>query len=360
MLIDVRNKLNSFLYSSILKPVFFMIDPELMHKFFIQVGRSLGSNPVSKAAVSAAYNYQDRRLEQTLGGMKFRNPVGLAAGFDKNAECISVMEDVGFGFVEVGSVTAKSCKGNNGVRLKRLINHNSLWVHLGLNNKGADEVAKKLRKGKFKIPVAVSIAKTNSPETTSAEPGMKDYLYSVRKFENKANYIVLNISCPNSYGGLSFSEPPLFEMLMKEIKKMKIRTPIFIKMSPDLSRKNIDKIVSLSEKYGVMGFICSNLTKKHNLGKGGLSGKIVEKRSEEMLSHIYKKTKGKFILIGVGGIFSAEDAYRKIKLGANLVQLITGMIYRGPSIIGEINYDLLKLLEKDGYKNVSEAVGKGL
>jgi len=147
---------------------------------------------------------------------------------------------------------------------------------------------------------------------------------------------------------------------LREVRKFKVKKPIFVKMSPDLDKKNIDEIIRISGKYKIAGFILSNLTKKHKIGKGGLSGKVVEKKADELLSYFYKKTKGKYFLIGVGGIFSAEDAYKKIKLGANLVELITGMIYNGPGLISEINQGIVELLKRDGYKNVGEAVGKGV
>jgi dihydroorotate dehydrogenase len=147
---------------------------------------------------------------------------------------------------------------------------------------------------------------------------------------------------------------------MNRIKLLKIKKPIFLKISPDLSRESIDVILKIAIKNGIDGFICSNLTKKKGTKSGGYSGKILEEKSNELLKYVYEKTKGKKIIIGVGGIFSAEDAYRKIKLGASLVQLITGMIYEGPGLIGEINEGLVKLMEKDGHKNISEAVGKGL
>jgi dihydroorotate dehydrogenase len=148
--------------------------------------------------------------------------------------------------------------------------------------------------------------------------------------------------------------------LLKEISKLKINQPVLVKMSPDLPEKNVDEIIRISLKYKIKGFVCSNLTKEGIKGSGGYSGKIVSKKSDELLAHIYKKTKGKFVLIGAGGVFSAEDAYRKIKLGANLVQLMSGMIFEGPSLIGEINHGLAKLLKKDGFKNIAEAVGKGI
>jgi len=360
--VRIRNSFNGFIYQRLLKRVFFMFDAELMHKSFIKFGKLLGSNVFTKRFIRLHYGYSNRMLNQKLMGIDFMNPVGLSAGFDKNGKIISIISDVGFGFSEIGSVTALKCAGNSGKRLERIPERKSLWVHLGLNNNGCDEIVKRLRGKKYRIPFGVSIAKTNCKETADDKNGVKDYIYSLREFNrnNVGDYYVLNISCPNAYGGQPFNRPKVYEILLKEVVKLKIKKPIFVKMSPDLTKKNIDEIIKISGKYNVQGFIVSNLTKKHKVGKGGLSGKVVSDVSDEMLSYIYKKTKGKYFLIGVGGIFSAEDAYRKIKLGANLVELITGMIYQGPGLISEINQGIVRLLKRDGYKNIGEAVGKGV
>ncbi|MEK6893733.1 MAG: quinone-dependent dihydroorotate dehydrogenase [Nanoarchaeota archaeon] len=356
-----RQKIVGYLYTNFAKKVFFMFDAELMHSAFIKIGKFLGEYWSTKKATGLFFDYQDKCLEQEICGVKFRNPVGLAAGFDKNAEMISIMENVGFGFSEVGSISGRASKGNTGQRMKRLIKEKSLWINLGLNNCGAEKVYRKLSNKRFKIPFGVSIARTNSRETAEDDMAIEDYCFSAEKFRDIGNYLTINISCPNAYGGQPFSSPKRFEKLMKAIAKLKIEKPIFVKLSPDLDKENVNSILKISEKYGISGFICTNLTKHHQFNKGGVSGKILEKKSDEMLGDVYRKMRGKkrkFILIGCGGIFSAEDAYKKIKLGANLVQLITGMVFQGPGLIGKINYELAELLKKDGFKNVSEAVGK--
>jgi dihydroorotate dehydrogenase len=359
-LIKVRNGFNGYIYVNIIKRIAFLFDAEFTHRFFVSFGKILESNFLTRALTRIMFDYENNKLEQNILGIKFENPVGLSAGFDKNAEIIDIISDVGFGFTEVGSVTAKYCSGNKGKRLERIKEKESLWVNLGLNNNGADEISERLRDKKFDIPIGISIAKTNCAETVNDSAGISDYIYSLRKFEKEkvGDYYVLNISCPNAYGGQPFSRPEAFEGLMKEVKKLKIKKPIFVKMSPDLTNKNVDSIIKISRKYGVKGFVCSNLTKKKEKKSGGYSGKIVEKDSDKLLRYIYSKTRGEFVLIAVGGIFSAEDAYMKIKNGANLVQLITGMIYRGPNLISDINQGIVGLLEKDGYKKIKEAVGR--
>ena len=184
------------------------------------------------------------------------------------------------------------------------------------------------------------------------------------------DYFTINISCPNAYGGEPFCGPLNLEALLFELDKIQIDKPIFIKLPPDLSEKELDEILEISKKHSVHGFVVSNLTKDPvnikidkeefknvSKGKGGISGKPVEDLSNKLIARIYRKENGKFIIIGVGGIFSAEDAYKKIKLGASLVQLITGMIFEGPQLIGQINEGLTRLLKKDGFKNISEAIG---
>tara|TARA_Y100000034_G_scaffold136608_1_gene214113 strand:+ start:899 stop:1981 length:1083 start_codon:yes stop_codon:yes gene_type:complete len=346
-------------YKSILKPLAFKRDPEETHNKAIKLGIKLGKSPLFKSLLSNIYNYENPILSQNLLGIKFKNPVGLSAGFDKNAELSDILPTIGFGFAELGSITAKPCSGNKGTRIKRLPNKESLWINLGLNNKGADKIYNSLKSISPQIPLGISIAKTNCKETVKEKVAISDYLYSIKKFANlkQASYLTINISCPNAYGGQPFSDPKLLSQLLSKVSALKMKKPIFIKISPDLDKKTIDETLKLAKKHKISGLICSNLTKKHKEKSGGLSGKPLEAKANNLISYIYKKTKGKFVIIGVGGIFSAEDAYKKIKLGASLVQLITGMIYEGPSLISEINRDLVNLLKKDGFKNISDAIG---
>lgn len=348
-------------YKRVVRPICFCFDAEKIHRLFIRIGSILGSNSLTKNITRFLFDYQNSLLEQKIFGIKFRNPVGLAAGFDKEASMISIMEDVGFGFVEVGSLTRMECAGNTGQRMKRLIDKRSLWIYLGLNNRGSDAAFLDLRNRKFKVPYGVSVAKTNCKETVDNEIAIEDYIYTLKKFSKLAQYFTLNISCPNAYGGQPFSSPLLFEKLMKEVVKLKLTQPVFVKISPDLTRENLDKVLEISRKYNVQGFICTNLTKKNtSFDNGGCSGKMLEKYSDEIVKYVYLKTrnwKRKVIVIGVGGIFSAEDAYRKIRLGASLVQLITGMIFEGPALIGDINRGLERLMIRDGFKKIEEIIG---
>ena len=342
-----------------------MMDSEKVHRKIVKLGKRFGEDIGMRRLVSDLFDFQDNKLKQEVLGIKFRNPVGLSAGFDKNGEIIGIMEDVGFGFTEIGSVTALQCPGNKGKRMSRLVDKKSLWVNLGLNNNGVDEIVSRLSKKRYGIPYGISIAYTNCEDNKDTGIALKDYILSLKRVNerNVGNYVTLNISCPSLKKDRPFLDPGEFEKLMKEVKKVKFEKPLFVKLSPDVKKKDVDSIMRIAKKYGISGIVCTNLSKNHNLKSGGLSGKAVEKESDEMLkyvSQVNKKKKYGFVLIGVGGIFSGEDAYRKIKLGANLVQLITGMIYEGPQLIGQINNGLVGLLEKDGFSEISEAVGKDI
>lgn len=362
----VRNYFLSANYKYILKPLFFSLDPELVHDTTVFLGKGLGKTRITKRIATSLFNYQHPSLSQTLLGMTFKNPIGLAAGFDKDANLTDILPDIGFGFEEIGSVTAQPYAGNPKPRLTRLQNSDSILVNYGLKSRGAKAISKKMRNKKFRFPVGISIAKTNCLETIDVEKGIDDYLESLEQFVNIGNYFTLNISCPNTFGGQPFHSPQLLDKLLSKVDDLGLIKPVFIKFSPDLSTNEVDQIIEIAENHRVAGFIMGNLTKNHNSKKiydqdlpekGGLSGKVVEALSNKLIKHIYQRTKGRYIIIGCGGVFSAEDAYKKIKLGASLIQLITGMIYQGPQVISQINLGLVKLLQKDGYKNISEAVG---
>ncbi len=356
--VKARNFLIKAVYKSVIKKICFMFDAEKVHNVFISLGKLLGSSRASKFLARTLFGYQNKMLEQNIFGIKFSNPVGLSAGFDKNAELLNIMGDVGFGFAEVGSITSKACQGNSGKRLIRLPDEKSIWVNLGLNNKGAKAIASNLKNRKFQIPFGVNIAKTNCQETVDVQIGIEDYISSLKEFKDIGDYYTLNVSCPNAFGGQPFHNPKLCESLLKKVSKLKIKKPIFVKLSPDIKKSDIDKIIALAYKFKISGFVCSNLTKENSKKSGGFSGKIMEEKANALLSYIYKRTRGDFVLIGVGGIFSAQDAYKKIKSGASLVQLLTGMIYEGPNLISDINIGIAKLLKADGYTNISQAIGK--
>ena len=355
-------------YKNVIKPILFKTDPERIHDFMTKIGSLLGKFVLTRKGVAVLFRYKHQRLVQVVDGIEYKNPIGLSAGFDKDANLTEIMPSIGFGFEEIGSVTALPCKGNPKPRLWRLPEYKTLVVNYGLKNQGCKAIAKKLQHKKKIFPLGISIAKTNCKETVDINAAILDYYESFITLEPLADYITINVSCPNAFGGQSFSSPELLERLLTKLDTIKNKKPRYIKISPDLSKIDIDNLILISKKHNIQGFIVSNLLKNREksgipperfskIGYGGLSGKAVEKNANELISYIYKKTEGQFTIIGCGGVFNANDAYAKIRAGASLIQLITGMIYEGPGLIKDINKNLVILLEKDGFTNISEAIG---
>jgi len=365
--VSVRNQINAGFYKQILKRIFFQLDPETIHDRMVFAGRILGSNAVSRRLTALGFSYSEPRLQQDVLGIKFPNPVGLAAGFDKDAQLVDILPSVGFGFAEVGSITGEPCEGNPKPRLWRLKKSKGLVVYYGLKNEGCQKIAARLKNRKFQIPIGTSIAKTNCPETADARRGIEDYAKAFSEFTKIGQYFTLNISCPNAYGGQPFTDAVSLDQLLERIDQIPTKKPILLKISPDLSKSEVDAILDVVSNHRVHGFVCTNLTKDRGSKKivertvpekGGISGKVVEDLATEIIRYIYKKTKDKYVIIGCGGVFSAEDAYKKIKAGASLIQLITGMVFEGPQLISEINLGLVELLKRDNLSNISQAVGR--
>ncbi len=352
--IKIRNKIFALAYRNIFKPVAFAIDPEKVHDWATLVGRFLGSNPITRAFTRLMFDYSHPSLEQEVLGIHFKNPIGLSAGFDKNAQLTALMPCVGFAYEEVGSITGEPCEGNPKPRLWRHKDLKSIRVYYGLLNDGCEKIAARLQKARFTSPVGISIAKTNNPETCETDAGIEDYVKAFKAFAHIGAYTTVNISCPNAYGGQPFTDAKKLKALLQELDKIPTKKPVFLKLSPDLSEGELNEILDISRAHRIDGFVCTNLTKKHHFGDGGLSGKAVEALANAQIRTVYQKMKGKTVIIGCGGIFSAEDAYAKLKAGASLLQLITGMIYEGPQLISEINQGLVELMKKEGVSSVSE------
>jgi dihydroorotate dehydrogenase len=364
----------TILYEKLLKPLLFTQDPERVHDAFTFYGQAAGALPPCRWVLSLLYNYRHPALGQTVGGVRFENPVGLAAGFDKDCRLMKVLPSVGFGFEEVGSITAEPYKGNPGPRLVRLPADRSIIVYYGLKNKGAERLLKRLLGKRFRFPIGVSVAKTNK-RFTSEEEKLDDWLKGITLLTDVGTYMTINLSCPNTYDKSNYCDPKLLGMLLRRIDEEKIRfgKPVFLKLTADLTEAQADEIIRLcAPRSYITGFILANLVKNRNRVRlqtpvhiyeqysGGLSGKVVQLKALSLVRHFRQQAGNRFVLIGCGGIFTAEDAYAYIKGGATLIQLITGMIYRGPGTIKEINKGLVKLLKQDGYKNISQAVGAEL
>lgn len=366
LLIALRNKIIATTYTHLLKRIFFRIDPERVHDAMTYVGQRLGKYALTRTVTRIAFGYAHPALEQTILGIRFANPVGLAAGFDKDALLTDIMGSVGFGFEEVGSITGRACAGNPKPRLWRMKRSKGLVVYYGLKNAGCELIAKRLDTTRAAIPIGTSIAMTNDETTATREAGIADYAKVFKALSDIGNYFTINISCPNTCMGEPFTEPDALDDLLTHLDAIETSKPIFIKISADLPREKLDAIIAIADKHRVHGFVCTNLTKDRSNENikdadvpvyGGMSGKMVKDRSDALITHIYAKTKGEYVIIGCGGIFTAEDAYEKIRRGASLVQMITGMIFEGPQVISEINRDLVKLLKADGFMTIAEAVG---
>lgn len=372
-LIGGRNFIFKLFYGGLLRPILFFTDPEKIHNRFVSLGIALGRTPWGRFLTKSAFSYTHPSLKQTILGLTFPNPVGLAAGFDKNAQLTEIIPSVGFGFEEIGSVTGEPCAGNPGKRLWRLRKDKSLVVYYGLKNDGCLAIVQRLAKKKFFIPLGVNIAKTNNQNTVTEKDGIKDYVKAYAAFaKNKIGaYFTINISCPNAFSGEPFVDPQKLNRLLTVINEAKkyyqSTAPLFLKLPLDLSSEKIDALLAVARAQKIAGFVCANLAKdraqvslkeKNIPAQGGLSGRPTKDASTELINYLYKKTGREFVIIGCGGIFSAADAYAKIKSGASLVELITGMIFEGPQLISDINRGLVKLLKKDGYTSISQAIGQ--
>lgn len=360
------------MYETILRPAFFRFDPERVHDRVTGFGEFLGSNFLTRWIVALFCDYRHASLETTVAGVHFRNPIGLGAGFDKDMRLTKIMPAVGFGFMEVGAITHFPYAGNNGLRLARLPDDKALLVNYGLKNEGAEAAAQKLKALTFSFPVGINIAKTNRADIKGAA-SIEDYVATYRMLARRFAYVTINISCPNAQDGCTFQDPVMLNGLLRALSKEEKPRPVFLKISAHLSRDEVDAIIAVAGRYRfVDGFVVANLAKDRSLLRlhsspaaldaipaAGVSGAPMRRLSTEMIRHIYRTTKGRYVLIGLGGVFTAEDAYEKIKAGASLVQMVTGLIYGGPMAVRRINRGLVELLARDGYATVAEAVGKG-
>ncbi|PZE20945.1 quinone-dependent dihydroorotate dehydrogenase [Paenibacillus xerothermodurans] len=360
------------LYKKILKPMLFRMDPEKAHHLTIDGLHTASKLPAGQALLRRLYTVpRCPELECTVFGIRFPNPVGLAAGLDKNAKAVRGFSSIGFGFMEVGTVTPKPQTGNELPRLFRLPEDSALINRMGFNNVGADEMAQHLEEaGRYTIPVAVNIGKN---KTTPNEHAEDDYRACIRRLYTYADFFVVNISSPNTPDLRSLQHGDDLSRLLAAVQdEMQLQhgrhggasKPILVKIAPDLREEEITYIVQAIVQSGVSGVIASNTTIAreglihHHKGEaGGLSGRPLTERSTRLIHTIYDATGGKLPIIGSGGIFTAKDAYDKICAGASLVEIYTALIYEGPELIRRLNQGLRELLHKDGFRHISEAVG---
>ena len=339
-----------------IRSLIFKFEPELAHDLAI---KALKYNFVPPKKI--LYN---KLIETEIFSKTIPNPIGLAAGFDKDAEVYNRIFDLGFGFAEVGTVTPLKQYGNEKPRVFRLEEDKALINRLGFNNSGSENVLSRIAKNKPKGLLGINIGPNKD-----SEDRLKDYLICFKKFHNFADYITINISSPNTENLRSFhNESELRELLKlinEEKKLLNSKVPLVVKISPDIHEKDVSIISDLLLKFDIGAVIISNSTDTtrenliniNKLEKGGLSGKPLEKKSNNLISKFYEILKGKIIIIGVGGVDSGKSAYEKFLRGANLIQLYTGMVYQGPNIASKISEELINILEKKGVKNISDIIG---
>lgn len=358
-------------YQRIVKRILFLFDPELVHERMTANGELMGNIGLVKAGFSLVTNSDNSGLTQDIAGIHFKTPIGLSAGFDYNAQLTGILPSLGFGYGSIGTITRYPYEGNPRPRLGRLPRSRSLMVNKGFRNLGSRRIIQKLEGKHFSYPVGVSIGRTNTTLFTSLSDAINDIQACFSAFEDSYMhhaYYELNISCPNLLVDISFYETKVLTQLLRAVTGMHLSRPLFIKMPIDKSDAEVKEMLDVIVQYPVAGIIIGNLQKKRDVPAlvpeevakfkvGNFSGKATWDRSNELIALAYKHVGKKLTIIGCGGVFCAEDAYTKIKLGASLIQMITGMIFQGPFVVAQMNHELAALLKRDGYKHISEAVG---
>ena len=360
-------------YKKLLRPILFRFDPESVHGFVMgMVDLALGWGPI-RAAVRKLCRVDEPVLEQQLWGLTFDNPVGLAAGFDKNAEHFNELAALGFGHVEIGTVTGEGQAGNERPRMFRLPADQGLLNRMGFNNQGSQKVAARLAGTAIEPLLGVNIGKT---KVVSLEEAPADYEKSFRRLYDYARYFVVNVSSPNTPGLRSLQNREPLEQLLDHLQSVNDemadrrggeRRPILLKIAPDITEGQLDDILDVVEACELDGVIATNTTIERDglqtpgqdeLGPGGVSGRPVRQRSLELIRLIYRKTDGKLPIIGVGGIFDAADALETIRAGASLVQVWTGFVYEGPMMVRRINRGLRRACKAHRWGSIAEARGQ--
>lgn len=335
------------MYKQVLKPIFFQFDPEAVHDFMTSAGEFMGDNALSRPLVDAIYGYHGPDISKTVDGIRYRTPFLLSAGFDYNGRLTRILPHIGLGGEEIGSVTAKRCEGNQKPRLARLPQSQSIVVNKGLRNDGVDAVIARLRAAPRDpgFVLGISIARTNCAGSASVEAGIEDYVYSFSRL-NKAgigDYYTINISCPNAFGGEAFTEPELLRKLLTELKKTQCSKPVYAKMPINLPWNRFDELLRVIDEAGLQGVVIGNLNKDYgsldvsgeapSSYRGGLSGRPCTHPSTDLIAKTRQSYGDRFTIMGVGGVMSPETALEKFDAGADLVQLISGLIFEGPALV---------------------------
>jgi len=344
------------MYKAIIRPLLFLLQPETVHHLVVFLVKTIFIIPGIKPLFRSIYRIRDEKLEREIFGLKFENPVGLAAGFDKNATFFNQFSAFGFSFIEIGTVTPMGQAGNTKPRSFRLVKDKALINRMGFNNYGASAAVERLLKRKSNIIIGGNLGKNTA---TPNEKAVDDYSAVFKELYDVADYFVVNVSCPNISDLSHLQDREQLQGILSELSRIRkdqaSSKPVLVKISPDLNNKQIDDVIDLIGEFEMDGIIATNTTitrgglKTSNdiveeIGKGGLSGRPLRERSTEIISYIHSKTNGKLPIIGVGGIMTAEEALEKLEAGASLIQLYTGFIYEGPGLVRKINKSILKKL----------------
>lgn len=364
----------SNLYKLLLCPVLFSIDPERIHNIALSAMAATGRSTVLRNMAERIWTYENDGLKQTIAGIQFKNPIGLAAGFDKNGHSIEMLGSFGFGHIEIGSISAYPSDGNPPPRLFRVPADKAIVVSYGVPNKGAQAIEARLNGRKSAVPLGINLVKTNdAARPADDEEVFSDYALSFAQLQTCCSYINLNMSCPNSANDRNFfDDTAKIGELLERLSALDPQVPVFMKLKPVQDEMVLRDIVNIADEYPFIAGFGINLPagkppeleftsprEKWAAYPGAVGGRPVEHLINNNLKMLYKiiGPESRYKLVAAGGVFSAEDAYRKIRLGASLVQLYTAMVYEGPGVVKKILKGLVELMESDGFNNISEAVG---
>ncbi len=357
-------------YHAFGKPLLFQLDPKFVHESALKLGRWSGQQSWLKSVTRSVYSFQHPALAQEVLGTTLAVPIGLAAGYDYELALPEFSASLGLGWQTVGSITWGAYEGNQPPMYARLPESKSLWVNKGFKNPGVKEAKKRLEEQNFSVPVGMSIGATNRAYE-STEELIQEYIlaFEVAKTIDSVTYFELNVSCPNLHTKIDWSDPVLLEQLLQAVDACHLPKPVLVKMPIDITPQTLQKMLDVILRHNIAGIILGNLTKKRENDRiwrseltgipanGGFSGKPTQKHGEALIRVAYRHAGDRLLIVGCGGIFSASDAYRKLRSGASVLQMITGLIYEGPQVVGQIHADLVKLLQADGYEHISEVVG---
>ncbi|MDP8181804.1 quinone-dependent dihydroorotate dehydrogenase [Pasteurella atlantica] len=341
------------MYKKIIRPIIFLFDPETSHFIIFSFIKFIYKIPFLSFLIRKISILENPKLEKKILGLTFKNPVGLAAGLDKNATLYNELADFGFGFIEIGTVTPKTQSGNPKKRLFRLLDDQGIINRMGFNNDGLEAVITQLKKNKHNVIIGGNIGKNTA---TKPENYTQDYVVCFKDLHPYVDYFTLNISCPNVSSHKKLADihylKELILILQKINNQFEIQRPILLKISPDLSKQQLDEIIKLILETNIAGVVATNtsinrdnlktkISELENIGDGGLSGQPIKDRSTQIIQYLAKKSNKDFVIIGVGGIHSEQDALEKLQAGADLIQIYTGFIYEGIGLVKRINQAIL-------------------